>query len=466
MTEDQGDMDFGFLRTDIKKTAFSKRPFSILDHSERDAFTSVMEILLLETADRAACEEWQEQQLVALLSHAKKRSGFWRNRSGLVKPSLRNLRFLPVLLREDVTEQVNTEGALLTKGDKIAFKKHATSGSSGTPVNFFVSAVNSKYNGMRSFVQSLLEQRDLQENSTKIYLSVTDANIGQKNSIKIETTKNRRGPLSSVFEEGAAKTIYSVNSDEKLVEELRKQTPHNIVCSPSIMDVFLNIGGTQLLTELGVKRWIQLSEGRTPEIDKEFKDAGISISANYSTEEVGPVAFECPDYPGYYHVATSNVVVEVDDSVTTEVDGEILSRVLLTHLHSYATPFIRYDVGDFAKLTETCRCGHDGPTLSNIYGRAKRFILFADGRYIPFNIRAKSIFERVNCTEFQIHQKDLNTIVFFVGGRESLSEKEKSSLVDFMLQKTEGGFQVEIRPVKEIDWQGNPKKLGFTSAVA
>lgn len=462
----RGAMDFGFLRTGMKKTAFSKRPFSILDHSERDAFTSVMEILLLETGDRQAREEWQEQQLVALLSHAKKRSAFWRNRAGLVKPSLKNLKYLPVLMRKDVLEQVNTEGSLLTKADKIAFTKHSTSGSSGTPVNFFVSTVNSKYNGMRSFAQSLLEQRDLRENSTKIYLSVTDENIGQENSIRIRTAKNRRGSLSSVFEEGSTQTIYSVNSDEKLLEELRKRIPHNIICVPSVMDLLLNIGGVQLLKDLGVRRWIQLSEGRSPEIDTEFQNAGIKISANYSTEETGPIAFECSDCPGHYHVASSNVIVETDDGVTTEVDGETLSRVLLTHLHSHATPFIRYDVGDFAKLSRSCECGHDGSTLSNIYGRSKRFVMYPDGRYIPFNIKAKSIFEMVDCTEFQVHQKDLSSIIFYIGGRENLTKNEKNSLAEFIHQKTERSFQVDVRPVKEIDWQGNPKRLGFTSAVA
>ena len=46
------------------------------------------------------------------------------------------------------------------------------------------------------------------------------------------------------------------------------------------------------------------------------------------------------------------------------------------------------------------------------------------------------------------------------------SEKEESSLAEFIHQKTEGSFHVEIRPVNEIDWRGNPKRLGFTSAVA
>lgn len=459
-------MDFEFLQNSMKKTAFSGRPLSILDHKERDAFTSIMEILLLETGDRQACEQWQEQQLAALITHARKRSGFWRNKSGLVKPALENLKFLPILTRKDVTKQVLTEGALLTKADRIGFSVNSTSGSSGTPVSFYSSASNAKYNGLRTFSQDVLEQRDFRENTTIINLSDLDEPSAQNRAFRVQIEKGRLGPLTHVFEGGAVRKVTSLGSQEDLFDEFRKHTPHNLVCIPSVLDLILGMGGAQRLKELGVKRWIQNSESRSLEIDRSFKDAGISISANYSSEETGPIAFECSKRPGQYHVAISNVIVETDDRLTTEVDGETLSRVLITHLHSYATPFIRYDIGDFAKLSRSCTCGHDGPTLSNIYGRAKRFIILPNGRYIPFQFRAKSIFGRVNCTEFQIHQKDLNTIVIRIGGRESLSEREKVSLVEFIQYKTDESFNIQIRPMMEIDWQGNPKKLGFTSAVA
>lgn len=230
------------------------------------------------------------------------------------------------------------------------------------------------------------------------------------------------------------------------------------------MDMILGIGGVELLKELGVKRWIQFAGHRSPETNKIFKKAGIAISANYSSEETGPIAFECSEFPGSYHVAISNVVVETDDSLTAVVDGETLSRVLITHLHSYATPLIRYDIGDFAKLSQSCGCGHDGPTLSNIYGRAKQFIYFPDGRYVSFYFEAKDIQSRVECSEYQIHQRDTETIIIQIGGREILSEEEENALIKFIKYKTGGDFNVEVRPVLQIDWHDNPKQLGFTSA--
>lgn len=456
-------MDFNFLSGSIKKSAYSERPLSILNPAERDAFAFIMEILLLETGARQSWEHWQEQQLSALISHAKKRSKFWRSRAGSATPTMKDLKRLPILTRKEVTSQVSTEGSLLTKADKIGVNKRSTSGSSGTPVNFYVSAVNGRYNGVRAIAQDVLEQQDFRENRVKISTPSAEKIAGKKSYFEVSKTKGRLGPLENVFEHGATKRVYYLNDKDALLKELRKTPPHHLICAPAVMDILIEIGGIELLKELGIKRWIQFAGHRSPEIENIFKDANVSISANYSCEEIGPIGFECTKCPNHYHIAVSNVIVETDDSLTTEVNGETLSRVLITHLHSYATPFIRYDIGDFANLSHSCECGHDGPTLSKIYGRAKQFVFYPDGSYESFFFRAKEIQSRVECSEFQIHQKDIETIIIQIGGRESLTNIERCALIEFVRLKTGENFNVEILPVLEIDWSNNPKQLGFTS---
>lgn len=456
-------MDFNYLNNNMKKTAYSKRPLSILDPAERDAFAFVMEITLLETGARSSWEQWQHQQLFALISHAKKRSNFWKRRVGDKIPNLKSLKTLPILTRKDVIKQVSLEGALLTKADKIGVSKNSSSGSSGTPVEFYVTTVNGRYNAVRGIAQDFMEQRNLRENRVKVSSATSSQAAGKKSYFKASKVKGWLGPLANVFEHGISKKIHYLNDSEALIKELGVIPPHHLVCSPAVMDVLLSIGGVELLKNLGVKRWVQFAGHRSREIDNVFRNAGIAISANYSSEETGPIAFECSRCPGHYHVAVSNVIVETDDSLTAEVDGETLSRVLITHLHSYATPFIRYDIGDFAKLSQSCECGHEGPTLSSIYGRAKQFIYFPDGRYMSFYYDAKDIQSRVECSEYQIHQQDVETIIIHIGGRTSLKEKEENDLIKFIRHKTGENFKVIVLPVSEIDWRGNPKQLGFTS---
>src|SRR6201999_3997218 len=117
-----------------------------------------------------------------------------------------------------------------------------------------------------------------------------------------------------------------------------------------------------------------------------FASVNIPTTANYSCEEVGMIAQECRTTHGFYHVCTSNVIVEIDTIEALDLGGEAAGRVLVTHLHSYATPFIRYDVGDIASLQASCPCGHQGPVLTNIYGRTKQLLKHADGRLAPFYV--------------------------------------------------------------------------------
>jgi phenylacetate-coenzyme A ligase PaaK-like adenylate-forming protein len=86
-------------------------------------------------------EHWQHKQQENLLLHAGQRSPFWRERIGASKVKGISLSDLPILTRSDVVKRVESEGSLL-RGEPIATRKHATSGSSGMPVQFFVSEMN------------------------------------------------------------------------------------------------------------------------------------------------------------------------------------------------------------------------------------------------------------------------------------------------------------------------------------
>jgi phenylacetate-coenzyme A ligase PaaK-like adenylate-forming protein len=170
-------------------------------------------------------------------------------------------------------------------------------------------------------------------------------------------------------------------------------------------------------------------------------------------------------HEGYYHVAHTNVIVESDDRLTTTVDGVAVGRLLVTHLHSYATPLIRYDIGDFGKLHSRCLCGHDGPTISHIYGRGKHFLRHPDGRYLPFYLSPRLLREVVEFKECRFRQETLDTITVQIGGREALNQEEELKLRATIIAVTDPVFKVMIEPVKEIDWSDNPKQLYFSSSV-
>jgi phenylacetate-CoA ligase len=160
---------------------------------------------------------------------------------------------------------------------------------------------------------------------------------------------------------------------------------------------------------------------------------------------------ECPTFPSHYHVAHSNVIVEVDKQNGVVVYGKRLGRILLTHLHSYATPFICYDVGDLGRLAETYRCGHDGPTISNILGRAKDPVKHADRRLGVFFIRFRELMNVADFAEYRVRQISFDTIILEIAGCDKLADDQHDSFIRLIRSHAGCDFTVDVRTVKEID---------------
>ncbi len=175
-------MIFDFSGYRLRNRGYSEKPMTILDPEPRAMLLALTEIALIETGGRSAREHWQQVQLRNLVSHATQRSAFWRSRIGGRKASDIDLASLPILTRQDLRTQVASEGPLLRAADGLLTKAHATSGSSGVPVSFFVSDFNANYNFIRSLAQFFLEGLDLSLNRTRF--KIADAPV--KDGISVE----------------------------------------------------------------------------------------------------------------------------------------------------------------------------------------------------------------------------------------------------------------------------------------
>jgi phenylacetate-CoA ligase len=101
----------------------------------------------------------------------------------------------------------------------------------------------------------------------------------------------------------------------------------------------------------------------------------------YAVTEAGPVAFECPDSPGDYHLNDDVQIVEIVDEMGHRVpDGET-GEVVLTPLTLLSEPLLRYRVGDLAaRRPYRCRCGRGLALLGPVEGRTRQIIRTPDGR--------------------------------------------------------------------------------------
>jgi phenylacetate-CoA ligase len=329
----------------------------------------------------------------------------------------------------------------------------------------FVCEQNGYYNIVRSLAQFFIDGLPLDENRVQISPVIRAEDLRKKSGLRT-IEQHWAGPLSKVYRNGSNKILRFNKDIEGLLEQLSKDRVGYLVCPSRMLEQLLDRGGPDLATKLGIKVWIHNSDYRSREMVERLKQVGIPSLSNYSAGEIGPIAFECTVNQGYYHVATTNVIVECDQNLTTTFDGETVGRLLITHLHSYATPLIRYDIGDFGKLHDQCPCGHNGPAISHIYGRGKHFLRHPDGKYLPFYLSTRVLREAVEFKECRFRQETIDTITVQVGGRETLSQEEEDKLKATIIAVTDPVFNVVIKPVMEIDWSDNPKQLFFSSSVA
>ena len=123
-------------------------------------------------------------------------------------------------------------------------------------------------------------------------------------------------------------------------------------------------------------------------------------------------------------------------------------------------------MGNVATFGNSCPCGHDGPILSNVYGRAKALLKHPDGRVSIFFPRGKELAAIAKFNEFRIRQTDLNRIVFNLATCSgALTEDEKSAFVRLIRQHAGGDFVVEVSAVAAIDWGQNGKGSDSISEV-
>ncbi len=124
----------------------------------------------------------------------------------------------------------------------------------------------------------------------------------------------------------------------------------------------------------------QLNETQKEAIGNYF---GVKVCERYGSREFGSMAHQC-EY-GTWHIHQEHLHFEVrlpDGRISDSGTGDLL----VTSLHNYTMPLIRYDIGDMADLTPAeCQCGRGLRTFTSLLGRPSEFIYTPSGVWINAN---------------------------------------------------------------------------------
>ena len=158
------------------------------------------------------------------------------------------------------------------------------------------------------------------------------------------------------------------------VHWIARQQPAYLTVRPDWFEVALvhAVANKQPLPE--IRQLLTFGATATDSLRRKARQwLGASVRHRYTCPECGPLAFQCPHSDAHHHVAVGNVKLEVVDDagqllpVAGDDTAPVPGRVLVTALHQYATPLVRYDTGDVAALHAGCPgCGLAVPTLSKL----------------------------------------------------------------------------------------------------
>lgn len=132
---------------------------------------------------------------------------------------------------------------------------------------------------------------------------------------------------------------------------------------------------------------------------------GCPVSVEYGARDAGLIALQCPS--GGLHIPAEGMLVEIDGAAA---DGG--GEIVVTNLHSYAMPIVRYRTGDIGRLDSgPCPCGRALPRLKSVEGRQTDFLVAQDGRRLHALAIIYVLREIPAIQSFQVIQESLNRLV-------------------------------------------------------
>jgi phenylacetate-CoA ligase len=253
------------------------------------------------------------------------------------------------------------------------------------------------------------------------------------------------------------KTVNSFNMNPKdipiIVKEYNNQRPTVVIGYANALYEFANFVEAHKLALHKPDGVISSAEilydFQREKIEKIF---GCKVFNRYGCREVMMIAAECNHHDGL-HVASDNVYVEIVKDGRLCEQGET-GEIILTDLHNYGMPFIRYKVGDIGLINNNlCNCGRGLPLMEITMGRTLDIIRTPSGTLIPgefFVYIFKDFSEIISWQVVQTHSDILNVKI---KTRKDLTLDKESIIKDvvFRIVGPEIGIDWEINNHVEID---------------
>ena len=412
---------------------------------------------------------WQFRQLRALVDHARETVPFYRDRlqaSGLrsgKRFEAEHWRRLPVLTRADV--QGAGPGLLSTQPPAAHGTRSEifTSGSTGRPIRAVRTEMSLLFWSAFTLRDHLWHRRHLMGKLAAIRHS------GEGQDPYPNGTRARFwGSSRRAFDTGPSVSLNINCTVEQQVEWLVRENPHYLLTHPTNVVRLANHCIRKGIRIPNLREVQTLAEILRPDVRDACRQAwDVPVSDMYSGREVGYMALQCPDHE-HYHVLSEGALVEVVDEDGEPCAPGRVGRVIVTPLHNFAMPLLRYDVGDYAEVGPACACGRGLPVLARILGREQNMLTLPSGEKRWTLLSSDNIREFLAIapiSQYQFVQKTAKTMEIRLVAERRLRKAEENSIKIWAHEKFGHPFRMQLRYPEDLARQPSGKFQDFVSEV-
>jgi phenylacetate-CoA ligase len=240
-----------------------------------------------------------------------------------------------------------------------------------------------------------------------------------------------------------------------ILAELERVRPHLLHTYPSVLRDLLALDRDRM-RGLGLRGVSIGSELSTQEERDGWQELlGCRVRDEYSSEELGRIASQCPD--GRYHLHEDVVRVEILDEDGRPTDG--VGEVVGTEFHNRTMPFVRYRQGDLARISdEPCTCGRHTRLLVDLAGRRNDAFRLADGRELAAGFMLDVCYRALiaagdgAATAYRFVQTDPATARFeFVPGTSDPAESTATIAASLERELADSGLRITVVAVEAVE---------------
>lgn len=416
-----------------------------------------------------------EARLEVLLKHAAENVPLYRDlyRSLGLKPdelrTITDLRALPVLEKADY-RQCEPEALCAINVEPGLRLERTTSGSTGQPFKFSLDRRALPVIFASHLFYDTWLGLELFDRYIRIVAPTAQNQLPSNASSRSRVQWQITSRLQNFYEKFTQQKLFLLAIDSETARSVwrrfEKFRPKFVMgYSSSLAAIADELLRSELPLSQPVHGVITIAETLTPNrrrlIEKYFQ---APIFNRYGMRETGFwSAQSCQESPDQFHINTELVVCEILREDGTPCAAGEMGRVVLTDLHNFARPFIRYDTGDLAVAgAGECSCGRGFPLLGSIEGRSLECIRTPSGGEVNCTTLGQFLFVHHDHLDvvrhYQLIQEAPDRVSLLIVPDAGWNEQRRVRLRSDLAKLVGNDMEVDVKTVSEIPAEKSGKR--------